>query len=74
MGYSFKFFADWVHFGDSLNSTNERVEYYRAISRYGAYRQEPDNLNGETLKYFNKNIRPEIDRQHEKKGGINEQG
>lgn len=71
MEYAFDFYESWVRFGDKIESDEERINYYRAISRYGAFRKEPDNLQGEVLDYFQTQIRPELDRQHEamKKGG-----
>lgn len=62
-GSKFNFYAEWVKFGDTLQDTQERFDYYHAISMYGAYNEEPKNLRGETLAYFNSIVRPMMDRQ-----------
>ena len=51
----FNFLADWVKFGDSLSDSQER---------YGFYGEEPKNLKGAALDYFNTKVRPNIDKQH----------
>lgn len=66
-GTEFNFLADWVKFGDSLSDSQERYGFYMAISRYGVYGEEPKNLKGATLDYFNTKVRPNIDEQHKKR-------
>lgn len=66
MAYSFNFYAEWVKFGDKIKDDEERINYYRAISRYGAFCKEPNGLRGDALDYFQTKIRPELDRQHQK--------
>lgn len=66
IGIQFVFYADWVKFGDSLQDMQERINYYSAISRYGAYNEPPNNLTGDTLAYFNEKVRPMIDKQRKK--------
>lgn len=66
-GTEFNFIADWVKFGDSLRDSLERYDFYMAISRYGVYGEEPKNLKGATLDYFNTKVRPNIDEQHKKR-------
>ena len=66
-GTEFNFLADWVKFGDSLSDSQERYGFYMAISRYGVYGEEPKNLKGAALDYFNTKVRPNIDEQHKKR-------
>ena len=49
----------------------QRTCFFDAISKYGCYEIEPTDLQGEALDYFNTEVRPELDKQHEvmKKGG-----
>ena len=63
-GMDFNFYADWVKFGDRLQDMQERIDFYKAISRYGCYGEEPKNLKGASLEYFNEKVRPNIDKQH----------
>lgn len=63
-GTEFNFLADWVKFGNSLSDSQERYGFYMAISRYGVYGEEPKNLKGAALDYFNTKVRPNIDKQH----------
>lgn len=65
-GMQFDFYAEWVKFGDTLQDMQERINYYRAISRYGVYNETPKNLTGKTLAYFNERVRPMIDKQRKK--------
>lgn len=65
-GTAFNFYADWVKFGDTLQDMQERINFYSAISRYGAYHETPKNLIGDTLAYFNERVRPMIDKQRNK--------
>lgn len=67
IGIQFVFYAEWVKFGDSLQSDEERICFYKAISKYGLYGAEPHHLTGETLAYFNSNVRPIIDKQHKRR-------
>ena len=36
-----------------------------AIAEYGIMSKEPTGITGATLEYFNMEIKPELDRQHE---------
>lgn len=68
MRNSFYFFKEWYEFADRLTDS-ERLSFYRAVVYYGLDEEEPVNLNGDSLKYFNEVIRPNIDKQHSKKKG-----
>lgn len=59
----FKFSSKWVSYGDRITSDEERVKYYLTISQYAfGIIDSPDELKGETLDYFNQNIRPLLDK------------
>lgn len=61
------FNSDWAKFGDALQDMQEQINYYRAIFEYGTYGKEPESLTGNTLAYFDENVRPMIDKQHKQK-------
>ena len=63
MGRQFTFNADWAEFGDTLQDMQEQLDYYRAIFDYGTYGKEPCNLKESSLAYFNRAVRPMIDKQ-----------
>lgn len=44
----------------------DRGELFDAIMIYGCFELEPTNLDGDILEYFNKEIRPELDKQHKR--------
>lgn len=64
MANSFYFYSGWVKFGDTIQDNAERLNYYRAITKYGLQGDEPKTLHGATLRYFNTEIRPQLDKQH----------
>lgn len=59
----FRFSSKWVEFGDRIKNDEERVAYYLTISQYAfGCIDSPEKLTGETLNYFNKYIKPALDR------------
>lgn len=65
----FRFSSKWVSYGDQIESDTERVAYYLTISQYAfGYIDSPNALQGDTLDYFNQNIRPALDKVREENG------
>lgn len=62
----FRFLSYWFDFLNKLPN-KEHLALFDAISRYGLYGIEPLNLNGDILQYFNKEIRPELNRQRKRR-------
>ena len=61
---NFSFSSKWVTYGDSIKSDRERVAYYLTISQYAfGIIDNPSELKDETLDYFNRNIRPMLDKK-----------
>ena len=56
----------WLEFGEGLKDLEERINFYRAIIRYGLDKKEPELKPG-AMDFFNNEIRPDIDRQHNNK-------
>ncbi len=68
---AFYWLSDWVAYASAINDERRELAFYDAISCYGCFVIEPIFLGGDDLEYFNKHVRPELDRQHEimRKGG-----
>ena len=62
----FRWFAEWVEYCETLHDDAERLAFNDAIVEYGIMSKEPTKITGATLKYFNTEIRTELDRQHER--------
>ena len=67
----FNWLSDWVGYANAINNESRERTFYDAIANYGCFVIEPTDLSGEDLDYFNTEVRPELDRQHEimRKGG-----
>lgn len=67
----FRFLPEWLEYSESINDPKRELAFFDSISKYGCYEIEPTEIGGEDLDYFNAQVRPELDRQHEimKKGG-----
>ncbi len=61
----FRFFGEWLDYIDRLSKEAQPgLMYY--IFAYGFHETEPDELTPEAQEYFNRVIRPELDRQHKR--------
>lgn len=58
--------ALWLDYAEGIKDLEEKIKFYRAIIRYGLDKIEPE-LNPGAIDFFNKEIRPDIDRQHTNK-------
>ena len=67
----FRWFPQWLKYADTIKEQSKELAFFDAISKYGCYEIEPTDLQGEALDYFNNEVRPELDSQHEimRKGG-----
>lgn len=61
----FRVVPEWLEFMGNMNK-EDRGKMFDAIMIYGCFELEPTNLDGDLLEYFNKEIRPELDRQHKR--------
>ena len=68
---AFYWLSDWVAYANAINDESREHAFYDAVANYGCFVIEPIFLGGEDLAYFNTEVRPELDRQHEimRKGG-----
>lgn len=64
--YPFTFYDKWLNYGARLDDIETQWNFYKAIVAYGVYEKEPKGLDVCDLAFFNRNIRPVIDRQHKK--------
>ena len=62
----FRWFVEWLEYCESLHDDAERLAFNDAIAEYSIMSKEPTEITGATLKYFSREIRPELDRQHER--------
>lgn len=60
----FIFVQDWWAFARTLQP-KEHNALIRQIACYGLYGIAPIELCGDTLRYFNEVVRPDLDKQHE---------
>lgn len=58
--------AEWLPFAETLCTPSERLAFMAAVWQYGIYADEPFNLSDNALSYFNRVVRPDLDRQHRK--------
>jgi len=61
----FRWLVEWVTYCEILHDEAERLAFNDAIAEYGIMSKEPTGITGATLEYFNMEIKPELDRQHE---------
>ena len=61
----FRWLVEWVTYCEILHDESERLAFNDAIAEYGIMSKEPTGITGATLEYFNMEIKPELDRQHE---------
>ena len=59
-------FAEWVAYCETLHDDMEQLAFHESIAKYGLKGEEPTEIAGAALEYFNQKIRPELDRQHER--------
>ncbi len=62
----FRWFAEWVAYCETLHDGTEQLAFHESIAKYGLKGEEPTGITGAALDYFNREIRPELDRQHER--------
>lgn len=62
----FKFQPEWVYYIDKLDDWRRKLSMYDNISLYGCYGVEDEFLHDDDKAYFDKKIRPELDRQHKR--------
>lgn len=62
----FKFNIEWLEECERQPTKEQNSALYYAIVFYGLNEIEPQGLTPEVLEYFNNEIRPELDRQHER--------
>ena len=62
----FRWFAEWVAYCETLHDDMEQLAFHESIAKYGLKGEEPTEIAGAALEYFNQKIRPELDRQHER--------
>lgn len=61
----FRFSSDWLAFIDSLPEVDGNALLLQ-IRSYALYEAEPGDLTPEAQEYFNREIRPDLDRQHKR--------
>lgn len=59
----FRFLLEWLEYIDSLPK-GDGDSLLLQIGAYGIREEEPETLTPEAQEYFNREIRPELDRQH----------
>lgn len=64
--YPFAFYDSWLNYGARLDDIETQWNFYKAIVGYGIYGREPQGLDKCDLAFFNRNIRPVINKQHKK--------
>lgn len=62
----FKFSIEWLAECERQSTTEQNTALYYAIVFYGLGEKEPQGLSPEAMEYFNREIRPELDRQHKR--------
>ncbi len=60
----FLWYRDWFEYQETLPELEGR-QFQMAIVLYGFYGKRSEKLKGEAAEYFDKNVIPELDRQHE---------
>lgn len=62
----FEFLPEWWEFAKQIKDDEQMVNYFRCITHYALSEREPQpgEMLGNTLKYFNNTIRPNLDQQH----------
>lgn len=61
----FRFFIEWLQFIDTLPKVDGDGLLLQ-IAAYGIHETEPKELTPEAQEFFNREIRPELDRQHKR--------
>lgn len=62
----FRWLTEWVGYCTTLHDDMEQLAFHESIAKYGLKGEEPTEITGAALEYFNREIRPELDRQHER--------
>lgn len=64
----FRWMPEWKHYTDTIpkEQTDRRLDMYDAIMLYGCYSIYDELLNPEDKAYFDKEIVPELNRQHKR--------
>lgn len=62
----FRWHKEWYDYSETINNKSVQNAFKWAIIAYGLDCQEPTDLQGEVLRYFNESVRPELDKQHKK--------
>lgn len=60
----FEFYKSWRDKIRAIDDEDIRLAIYRAIDDYGLNGIEPTKLTGYALDFFNKEVRPNLDKQH----------
>ena len=57
---------DWYLYMRGIQETIPAVNFALSIARYGFYGEEPTRIDGELLEYFNREVRPDLDKQRKR--------
>lgn len=60
----FRWYREWSKYAHTIQDPAESLAFHDAITAYGIYGTEPIQLTGDALAYFDREIRPALDRQH----------
>ena len=62
---AFEWRGEWIEFAETITDIDEKVMFYRGLVQYGLNDTEPI-LNADAMAYFNAEVRPELNRQHQR--------
>lgn len=62
----FRFMPEWAKYIRDIKEPERRYAMFDAVTKYGCYDIEDIGIEGADLEYFNKEVRPELDRQHKR--------
>lgn len=62
----FRFAVEWLEYIENIADEDEQLKMFAAVSDYGINANAPNGLTPCNEDYFNREIRPDLDRQHKR--------